>query len=717
MKKRSIIAALIFIVLTLSLAMLLPSCSDDENASTGIVSAEIKDGNTVTVKASLDASYTESHSKGTVYLLALDSMTPDKSLANAENVGESKVKGSMTFKLSLYNAFGDSRVASAFVLAEKNGESYSALTDPYYISNPDSVASKSEGGNSSGSMKGIESNDAFGALSLGASQMLIDVRMDRLILEDYTDGAVKFNYNGITYFYNSKELEALDKLIEDADAASMKIYLRALLSYGEYALDDGSTAYPPEFLYFKGAKGADSYLPDMTNEKTVRYIKAFYAFTASRYPVSEFIIGENANCFAQYNNAGKLTSEEYEVMYSYYARVAYQALRSTNSKARIHIPTDSTWRTDSNASKIGAKVFLSRFADSARKGGDYGFGIALNLGAASDLSALLSGKGYDYSNIGVTNLQDLKNFAETAEMKYNSERRHLMIDGLELSTDISEKNRAAYYTFAYYAAAENGIDAFILSSDVYSADGKRSDMYYAMLMCGSSMYSQLEDYTAKLPEVHVPDFSAHVSKKLTYAQSPAASVADSVIKNKKSLPIGIGDLSAAGGVYNLQGMYAEDGIIWHIDSNPSLGTGAVCVREISAEDIISSGYVGITASSETSSRLALLLSSQNGAAAYIGETDTEVGETTYYFDINSFIKNVSESDKLTLAICILPDGDGNDSVDIKELALYGSSQKGIETVIIIAIVAVVLAVMAALIILLVIRRKKKAAARASKSDG
>ncbi len=697
------------VILSISLALVLPSCSDGEDASTKIASAEVKDGN-VTLKATLDTSYAESHSKGTLYLLSLDKMNPDKSLDGAKKVAESKVKGSMTFKFSLYDDNGESRIASAFVLAEKSGESFSAITDFYYIQNPDTLASKSEGGSSASSIKGIESEDAFCALSLGADQVLIEARMDKLILEDYTENAISFNHNGITYFYNGDEVERLDKLVGDATLASMKIYLRSLLSYDEPEKGDKDYIAPPEFLYFKGANGAESYLPDMTNEKTVRYVKAFYAFLASRYPVGEFVIGERANCFAKYNNAGKLNAEEYEVIYSYYARAAYQVLKSTNSSARIHIPTDNTWRTDSNSNKIGAKVFLLHFADSAKRGGDYDFGIALNLGEADDLSALLSGKGYDYSNIGVTNLGDLKSFVETTEMRYKSEKRRVMIDGLDLSEDISEKNRAAYYTYAYYAAKQNGIDAFILSSDVHTGEGKRSDMYYAMLMCGSSMYSQLSDYTSKLSEVHIPEFSEHIENNLTYAQSAKTSVADAVKKNKKSLSLTIDDFTAAGSVFNLQGKLDESGRVWQIDADIDGGTGAICAKGIRAKDIISSGYVGIVASSNKSSTIALLLINENGSATYIGETKTDSTPTTYYFDIGSFAKSCKDADTLTLAICIVDGGEDEVGVNIGEIALYGSSQSGVQTIIIVAVVGVICAAMIGLIVLLVVKRKKKASA-------
>ncbi len=713
MKKIKILTISLLVIMALLLSLPLVSCSDNEPASTKITSAEIKDEK-ITVKATLDQTYAENNSDKKIYLLSLSSMSADKSLLGAEMVAESKAKGKMTFKFSLYSNSGESRIASAFVLAERIGEGYSAITDPYYISNPDIEAEKNNGGNSPSSIKGLMTEDVYGAEMLGASQILIEARMDKLILEEYHEDAVKFNYDGVSYFYNSSEVEKLDKLVLDGDRLGMRIYIRTILSYDEPEKGDDDYTEPPEFLYCNGAKGAESYLPDVSNKMTVRYIKAFYAFLASRYPVSDFIIGEQVNNYNKHCNAGKVTSEEFEVLYSFWARTAYQTVKSVNSEASITIPVDNAWRVYESVSRIGANAFLLHFSDSTKRGGDYEYGIALNLGEGSDLPALLSGEGYDYSNIGVTNLSELKKFRDSTEMRYKSESRSFIIDGLSLSNTISEKNRAAYYTFAYYSASENGLDAFFCSSNVYASEYTRSDMYYSILMCGSNLNSQLSAYTQKLPEVHVPTFNDHISKNLTYSQSAKLSISESVARNKKALPLTIDSFAMGGGVYNLQGKIKEDNnginISWLVDSDPSLGTGAICAKNVPAKDIISSGYIGITLESDTAPTIALMILNETDTSPkhmYVGEIQTVNGLTTYYFDISGFVKDIKSSDTLTIAICILQDGDENESIEIHEIALYGSSGSGIEAIVIIIVVSVIVLALIALIVLLVVKRRKK----------
>lgn len=705
MKKSRILLVLLSVMMVITCLTFFASC-DEEDAVTEILSAEIKDG-TVIVKATLDESYSKNHSDEKLYLLALSSMDSEKSLDGAEVVAESKVTGKMTFKFSLSDENGASRVASAFVLAEKRTDGYSAITSFAYISNPEAVADGPKDANSVSGIKGYFSEDIYGSKLLGADNILIEAEMNKLILDDFERDAVRFNFDGVSYYYDKDEVEKLDKLIDDADSAKMRIFIRTVLRTGE---DDSLS-----FLRFNGAKSAVGYLPDLSDERTVRYVKAFYAFLASRYPVSDFIIGERVNDFGRFCNAGNLTSDEFELMYSFWARISYQMLRSVNSSATVCIPVDNSWRMDASATKLGVKVFLSRFADKAKEEGDYGYAISLSLCDGDDLDALMSGQGQDYSKIGVTNLSDLTKFLEGTDMRYKSDRRDIIIDSLSLSTDIDEKDRASYYTYAYYAACESGFDAFFYSSSVYTEANKRSDLYYAMLMCGSSLNSQLSDYTDSIPEVRIPDFDSYTSNNLTYAQSASLNISDKLLNSKNSVPVSLDDFYAGGGVYNIQGKLNETGdgsyLSWVMGADASKKTCAASAVDITAEDIVKSGYIGLSMSADKHVSVSLMLTAGNHT--YIGETSVSSGEKTYYFDISEFAKEVKSSEKLTLSVCILPCEEDNVSLEIREISLYGSSGVDTQTIIIIVVVAVILLAMLALIVLLVVKRKKNAARHSS----
>lgn len=713
MKKTRIILTALALLLLVLLAFSFASCSEDEQAVTEIKTVEIdKKGEKITVKATLDATYAENHSRDTLYLLALSTADIDGSLDGAVVVGESRAKKSMTFKFELYDG-GISHLTDGFVLAEVNGDGFSAITSTVYVSNPEVLASSSKGANATSGIKGLATYDILGASIIGAEHIMLDARIDSLMLEDFERDATVFNYDGVTYYFDKAGVEELDDLVADASAADMRIYVRTTLG-----MPDGkgeSIREPISFLYCDGAKGAGGYLPNLSDPDAIRYVKAFYAFIAERYPVSDFIIGDSVNNYGDNCNAGKLSSEEFEKLYAAWARTAHTVLASINSSAAVYVPLDNAWRIDGSDGHIGAKVFLSRFAESAKAGGDYPYAISLDLGNGDDLPSLLSGEDYDYARIGATNLSELSDLLDKAEFRYKSERRRFIIGDLTLPNDISEENRAAYYTYAYYSAAENCFDAFISSSPVYSEGVVRSDLYYAMLMCGSSMSSQLSDYTDKLKNVHVPDFDSYKTVELYYAQTPTLELSESVTKNKKAFPLDFEDFTLVGSAFNSQSMIktgsdGETSRSWLIEADSSDATGAVSVVSVSAKDIIGSAYIGVTMSSDSSARLAVVISNENDSAAsftYVGEAKLANAPTTYYFDISEFAKGVNSSDTLSLSLCLIPEGQGEESVEISDISLYGSSGSSSNTVVTVIVVVAIVGALVALIAVLAVNRKKK----------
>ncbi len=712
MKKRSLnsaIALVAAIIMTFSCILIFTSCSEEEDAVTEISSAVIKD-NKIKVTATLDDEYAKAHSSDTLYILALQAMDPTLSLDGALQVAECRAKSKMTFEFPLDSGKGYSYVSSAFVLAEKTQSGYAPLSGLYYTENPEELSSKAEAPLSVSGIKGYISDDVVGSQLLGADHLLIEAEMNDIILEDFIKDSVKFDLDGISYYYDRNAVERMDKLVNDAKAASMRIYIRTVLREG-----DEET---PEFLYYKRSADKNGYLPDLSNERTVRYIRAFNAFLASRYGIADFIIGEKVNGYGSSCYAGKLTSEEFEAMYSYWARLSYQMIRSVNSEAKLYISIDNTWRTDITAQSIGTKVFLSRFAQKAKNEGDYSYDIAMSLGDENDYAALVSGRGYDYSRIGATNLSEVTKFLETAEMRNKSERRSIIIDGLTIPTSITEKDRASYYTFSYYSAAENGFGAVLYSGSVNSSDGIRSDLYYSMLMCGTDLNSQLSDYTEHLPEIKIPDFNEYIKNDLTYLQGAESNIDGSTEKNKKPISLDPSEFDTSGSVYNIRGKLENDGttdrLLLIADIEPSESSGSVSAKKISSEALISSAYVGITAKCSGISHITLRIS--DGNHIYIAQAEASQAEKTYYFDISKFSKQADSSADVKLELCVLGDNENDGYIEISELAFYGSSGNGAETVIIIIVVAVTALAIIGLIVLLAIRRKRKSSSSRSDDD-
>ena len=141
---------------------------------------------------------------------------------------------------------------------------------------------------------------------------------------------------------------------------------------------------------------------------------------------------------------------------------------------------------------------------------------------------------------------------------------------------------------------------------------------------------------------------------------------------------------------------------------------AISCYEIEASKLFESGYVGITMSSPTTAKIALIISDKDLAegksAVYVGEAKVLASTETYYFNISPFTDKVKRSDKLSLSLVVLPDENissaGNAILEIDEIALYGTSGNGIRTVMSVITVAICTLGICALLYLLTQRRKR-----------
>ena len=116
----------------------------------------------------------------------------------------------------------------------------------------------------------------------------------------------------------------------DADRVGMRIYFRTTLGKS----DESSILSD---VYCDGARGATGYLPNLADKTAARYVKAFYAFLASRYPVCDYIIGENVNYFSENCNAGSIEADNFVKSYVFWLRAAHLTLSSVNSTSTEYV--------------------------------------------------------------------------------------------------------------------------------------------------------------------------------------------------------------------------------------------------------------------------------------------------------------------------------------------------------------------------------------------
>ena len=253
---------------------------------------------TLTVTAALTDALLKSYS-GTVYLFELPARcgrNPD--LRGLTPVADAPAASSLRFSLSLYDGMR-SRLFSSFVLAsyDKTARQYTVLTSAVAVSDPAVLADGTARTDAAVSVKGLSTPHPADAVRLGAASTVVDVSMGDIIREGWSERAVSFLWNGVTFYYDGDAVRALDGTVSAYTAAGIRVYLRFLLKApGE------ST---PACLYVPGAGDAAGYSPNMTDPDAARLLEAFFRFMAERYAAGQdapgrglcasFLIGRGVN--------------------------------------------------------------------------------------------------------------------------------------------------------------------------------------------------------------------------------------------------------------------------------------------------------------------------------------------------------------------------------------------------------------------------------------
>lgn len=731
--KRSLCLTLLLALILCSLTFI--GCSSDEKVTENkILSVEVKNNkNKVKLKAGLSEDYVDEHRKEKVYLLAMENAYTGE-LEDYTVVANARVKDSMTFTFDLDGDHG-SMQNSAFVLARiasGKGEDavYEAISPVAYITNPE-IFSSSSASATDGGFKGFSTDNVYEAELLGASSVLFEVEMNELILNGYEGGAINYFYGDRSFYFDGEAVSELDKKISDATALGMKVYLRTVLKYPEKTENGSYEKEPITALYCVGATdGKEGYLPNMSNGNS-RYVGAFYSFLANRYGSEskkygialDYIIGFSVNDYKTNCNAGNMSEDEFIAGYYSWAKMADSVLRSYNKNAQVYVSVDNGLQSASSSSDIGTASFLPRFAEISSTSSQWNFAVALSLGNGEDVGELLSGSGDIYSHVSANNLASFFEILSNDALLYDSERRVAIVDHLSLPNNVSESNRAAYYSYTYYKTADAGFDAFLYAANsetggLYSSSGKRADFYYSVLMCGSNIASQLSEYTNKITGAATPKFNEYKTIDLSFEQNAKTTLSESLLKKEKKLSLSPKDLCAMGGAYdvNVSPVATEDGTekqIITVRGDLDNSHVAMTTVGLSASDLISSGYIGITMSSSQNARVALIISREgDDRAIYVGEADLSATPTTYYFDITSFTDSVSSSDELKVSLCAFSAENGGDlQITVEDIMLYGASGNGRDSTTVTIIVCIAGIALCGLIVLLSVQRKRKMKAR------
>lgn len=396
--------------------------------------------------------------------------------------------GTMTFVTSLDFNTAASKLTSKFVVAVKVGGVYTQVSQEYYITNPEAVATHTAANPVTTSIKGITAdNVAIMALSdLGVQHASYELAIDRFFVPG---ASVPFSYNGKVYNFNQGVLAEYDMIMQLFAAQKVEVTMN-LVNY--YNAATALTVKPTGRV-----AGYRHYAFNTDEQLGAESIEALMAFLAARYSnpatgiISNWIIGNEVNNNNPWYFAGNYNVNGFTAEYEKAFRMCYNAIKGQNANARVLTCIDQRWTwEDGTANQYGAKKFIDAFNTFVATHGNIDWGVAWHphpvpLTAAKfwDMPAAYRSLNLvtNSANTRMINPQNMNVFtsymSQPAYLAPNGQVRYIIVSEILFnSMNSSEAVQAASFAYAYKLAAQNPlIKGFIVHRTVDNIYEKTSD--------------------------------------------------------------------------------------------------------------------------------------------------------------------------------------------------------------------------------------------------
>lgn len=281
-----------------------------------------------------------------------------------EVVAKVDAGSSVTASFPLRYNTGESNLSRKFLIAVKRGGQMVQVSDEHYITNPEAVASHTAARKDTG-LKGILPDLTKASKEemqeLGIKQIVYNMYVDDICADASVPGAIPFEYNGQTWYFNGGMVNKFDSMIRSFNVYGMQVTM--------VLLNGGKGAYSQDLVHPMAQDGdCPGYALNVEDADAVAHLKAVGAFLAQRYSghfdcgqVDNWIVGNEVNARTSwwYTNS---TSLDFNVnIYVKAFRILYNEMKSQNANVRIYNSIDQEWNRKSNPGSFLAKEYLDQF--------------------------------------------------------------------------------------------------------------------------------------------------------------------------------------------------------------------------------------------------------------------------------------------------------------------------------------------------------------------
>lgn len=286
---------------------------------------------------------------------------------------------SVTASFPLQYNTADSNLSRKFLVAMKQGGQMVQVSDEHYITNPEAIAAYTSPRRDAG-IKGILpdlTKASSGELQeLGIQQIVYNMYVDDICSDASEAGALPFDYNGRTWYFNGGMVSKFDSMIRSFNSYGMQVTM--------VLLNGGKGAYSQDLVH-PTARGGDcpGYALNVADASGTDHLKAVGAFLGQRYSgrfdhgqVDNWILGNEVNARTSWWYSSS-TSLDYNVnIYVKAFRIIYNELKSANANVNVYNSIDQEWNRKSNPGSFLAKEYLDQFNYYINREGNIDWGLS-----------------------------------------------------------------------------------------------------------------------------------------------------------------------------------------------------------------------------------------------------------------------------------------------------------------------------------------------------
>lgn len=381
---------------------------------------------------------------------------------------------SVTASFPLNYNTDQSNLSRKFLVAVKRNGQMVQVSDEHYITNPEAIAAYTSARRDTG-IKGIlpdVTRVSNGELQdLGIQQIVYNMDIGEICSAASVPGAVAFEYNGQTYYFNGDMLSKYDSTIRSFNNYGMQVTL--------VLLNGGKSPYAQDLLHPLAVGGdCPGYALNVADASGTSHLKAIGAFLGQRYSgqqgcgqVDNWIVGNEVNARTSWWYTSSASLDLNVNIYVKAFRILYNEIKSKNANVRIYNSIDQEWNRLSNPGSLLAKGYLDQFNYYMNREGNIDWGLSyhpynspLYDPYAWNGPAVWVKNNLSTPYITMQNIDILINYMHQRQfLNPNGEVRSISLAEIGYTSAFGNEAQEASIAYGYLKAASlPDIDAFML---------------------------------------------------------------------------------------------------------------------------------------------------------------------------------------------------------------------------------------------------------------